>query len=73
MLIKQYMREATYNYKLHATFGKDGMLHYVITEFTPSGQESKFYILHEKDNTIFNENGQWCCKLIDGKLEIWEG
>ena len=58
MSIEEYMNEGTYNWKKHAEFLKDNLRHVVITEFTPSGEESHLYILFEKDGKVYNTNNE---------------
>lgn len=65
MSIEEYMNNNTYSWTLYSEFEKDGFKYFVVTEYTPTGEESDLYMLLEKDGKIFNILGD----MIDNGLE----
>lgn len=71
--IERYLKMTTHRYKIYNEFVKDQKPHVIVTEFTPSGEESRLYVLYQDGNRIVNGNGRVCAKINGVKIETVEG
>lgn len=72
-MLEEYLKETTYNYKIHTSFENNGWPHVVVTENDPGGGESNYYILFQGNNQIFNaQTGELCANIVNNELEIIE-
>lgn len=44
-MIEEYLNECTYNYKVYSKVTKNNATYALVTEFTPTGEESDVYLL----------------------------
>lgn len=71
-MLEKYLDEVTYNYNVYATFQKNGMEYIVVDEVGPSGQQEEFYILHQDNNGIYNDQGTLLAKINNNAIELIE-
>lgn len=55
-IIKEYLKDATYNFKILNEIEVNGKIWYTVVEFSPLGEIQEPYLLYVKDNKIYNSN-----------------